>query len=75
MTGDDLKAEREARGMEPSAFGKYLAELMGLDRAYTRQEVSQWERGVRGRGVPVKVELALVKVGLRAPAKKKRKVS
>lgn len=70
MTGEELEAERLARGMEPSDFGVFIAKLLKRERPYTRQEVRVWERNW-GRGVPAKVELALVRDGLKAtPATK-----
>jgi transcriptional regulator with XRE-family HTH domain len=59
LTGEELRAERLRRGLTLEAFGQALAADTGAGAAYTRQRVSDWERGLRP--VPADVERVVLR--------------
>jgi chromosome partitioning protein len=64
MTGEDLQAIREARGVTQQEFAAWLNEQLG--RRYDRARISRWESGAER--IPPRVEL-FIKTGSEGSAK------
>jgi len=55
MTGDELRVYRERLGLSQPAMGERLAQMMGRERPYTRQEIWRMEKGEMSDAVPAAV--------------------
>lgn len=63
MSGKDVERLRTERGETMEEFGAYCAKIVGNKRPYTKQDVNAWEKGIRGRKLPMVIEMALLRKG------------